>query len=203
MELRPLLRRRLSRENSDRITHAVLADASLLAPLVHIFSEAEPEEAGLAAMALGNLAREQAAWLQPYQAAIFKAGRAAAHPGILRNAIRIFSELPVVLPEDCPIPPKARKQGFLFVLQKECKPGTAFLDTALEGALLDFSLQLVNNPTAEVVPRAFAMSAAQNLCLKYPDLKEELEAIIITHLPYTTAAFVSRGKRVIAALRCL
>lgn len=203
MALRELLRQRLSRENADRITQAVLADAALLPLLLDFFLQPMPEEASLAAMSLGNLARERADWLQPYQAAIFKAGRADLYPGILRNAMRIFSELPVVLPEDYPIPVKAKKHGFLFVRQQECKPETAFLDTEMEGALLDFSLLLINDPTAEVAPRVFAMGVAQNLCLKYPDLKEELEATIAAHLAYASPAFGSRGRRVITAIRCL
>ncbi len=201
MLLRSLLQQRLSRHNADRVLEAVLADRSLLPQLVEVFAQPLPKEIGLAAMALGNLARVKANWLQTYQNQIFEAGYHAIHPAILRNMMRIFSELPVLIADDTPIPPKAKRYGYQYILAQNCGPHTAYLQTDLEGPLLDFAIHLIDEPSRAVASRVFAMGLVLNLSLKYPDLRDEITATVSLHLPYSPPAFKSRGRMVLAALK--
>lgn len=48
--------------------------------------------------------------------------------------------------------------------------------------------------------RVFSMTVLVNLCRKIPELKNELSMIIEDQLPYESAAFVSRGRKILATL---
>lgn len=199
LPIRPLLRKKLSRQNADVVVEAVLAEPTLLPQLLEAFVWPQPEEIGLAAMALGNLARSQPLWLQAYQNQIFEAGYRATHPAILRNMMRIFSELPVLVADDTPIPVKAKQHGYYYLLAKNCNAQTPYLEPDLEGPLLDFAMRLINDPAVAVASRAFAMGLVLNLSLKHPELQDEIIATIDLHLPYSPPAFKIKGRSVLAA----
>jgi hypothetical protein len=72
---------------------------------------------------------------------------------------------------------------------------------ALEGELADLCFALLDNANEAVATKVYAMTVAQNLCWRHPDLQGELIFLIETQLPYQSAAFRSRGGKVLATLR--
>lgn len=71
---------------------------------------------------------------------------------------------------------------------------------ALEGELFDKSFNFLTQPKYPVAIRVFAMTVLSRIAPKYPDLIPELLAEIQEHMPHGSAAFKSRGKKVIKQL---
>lgn len=59
---------------------------------------------------------------------------------------------------------------------------------------------LLQSKKEAVAIKIFSMTVLANLCRKFPELKNELRIIIEDQLPYESAAFVSRGRKVLATL---
>ena len=72
---------------------------------------------------------------------------------------------------------------------------------AMEGELADLCFALLDNASEAIATKVYAMTVAQNLCRRHPDLRGELVFLIETQLPYQSAAFRSRGRKVLTALR--
>ncbi|MEM6316043.1 MAG: hypothetical protein AAF960_00145 [Bacteroidota bacterium] len=73
----------------------------------------------------------------------------------------------------------------------------------LMGIAADCCFGYLLDPKEAVAVRAFSMTVLYNICKKEPDLSEELRLVIEEHLPYGTAAFQSRGKKILKALQKL
>ena len=65
----------------------------------------------------------------------------------------------------------------------------------------DRCFDLLQSKKEAVAIRVFSMTVLANLCRKIPELKNELRIIIEDQLPYESAAFVSRGRKILATLR--
>ena len=74
------------------------------------------------------------------------------------------------------------------------------LPEPLLGPAADVCFRLLNNPNEAVAIRVFSMQVLYNICLKEPDLANELMLIIEEYLPYSTAGFKSRGKKILQKL---
>ncbi len=114
---------------------------------------------------------------------------AEAHPGLLGpylGRLLAYCRGPV---------PDAVKRNTMRLLQSQSVP------EALEGELLDVCFALLENAGEAVATKVYAMTVVHNLCRRHPDLKRELALLIETQLPYQSAAFRSRGRKVLAALR--
>ena len=66
---------------------------------------------------------------------------------------------------------------------------------------VDNCFRLLQSRKEAVAIKVFAMTVLANLCGKFPELKNELSVIIEDQLPYESAAFVSRGRKILAGLR--
>lgn len=68
------------------------------------------------------------------------------------------------------------------------------------GELMNACFQLVEKPTTPVAIKAFSLTALHNLSKKYPEIKSELKTLIESLWENETAAFRSRGKRILKSL---
>ncbi len=71
----------------------------------------------------------------------------------------------------------------------------------LQGLTFDICFALLQHTKEPVAIRVFSMSVLANLTKAHPELKRELIAIIEAQMPYGSAGFVSRGKKVLRQLR--
>lgn len=67
------------------------------------------------------------------------------------------------------------------------------------GKVIEQSFRLMD-PNEPVAVRVFAMTVLANLCRQHPDLKQELKLIIEDHLPFGSAAYRSRAKKILRQL---
>jgi len=70
----------------------------------------------------------------------------------------------------------------------------------LMGIATDTCFRFLNSPGEAIAIRVYAMSVLCNICKKEPDLKEELRLCIESQLPFSSAAFINRGQKVILKL---
>jgi len=71
------------------------------------------------------------------------------------------------------------------------------------GKVFDYCIKVINEQETPVAIRAFAMTAAYNVCKKFPDLKLELAEVIIIGMPFGTSGYVNRGNKILKALENL
>jgi hypothetical protein len=60
--------------------------------------------------------------------------------------------------------------------------------------------RFLNSADEAVAVRVYSMSVLLNICKKEPELKEELRLCIESQLPYASAAFTSRGQKILKKL---
>lgn len=65
---------------------------------------------------------------------------------------------------------------------------------------VEYCFALLSSHSEPVAVKVFAMTVLANLCEKLPELKNELKIIIEDQLPYSSAAFVNRGSKILAKL---
>ena len=70
----------------------------------------------------------------------------------------------------------------------------------LMGKVADKCFGYLENPKEAVAVRVFSMTVLYNICQKEPDLKNELKMLIEDHLEGASAAFKSRGKKILNKL---
>ncbi|MBC6993815.1 hypothetical protein QWY85_11545 [Neolewinella lacunae] len=162
-----------SRSNADLVLNYVLADQRRLPQLLEVFLHEEYQIVQRAAMVVGDLGRVEPYWLQPYHGALLAAADTPGRDAVKRNVMRYFSEFP---------------------LEAVAEPD--------RGNLLDLAFRLLESPTEAVAIRVFAMQVVANFCPEFPELKDELAGIIeLTLAEGTTPGFVSRGRKILQALR--
>lgn len=69
------------------------------------------------------------------------------------------------------------------------------------GILADVGFKFLYAAETPIAIKAFAMTVLHKICLAEPELAEELCLYIEERLPYETAAFKSRGKKILAYWR--
>lgn len=72
---------------------------------------------------------------------------------------------------------------------------------ALQGKTLDLCFSFLQDRKQPVAIRVFSMTVLANLTKVHPALKEELSMIIDDQMPYGSAGFISRGKKVLKQLK--
>lgn len=72
---------------------------------------------------------------------------------------------------------------------------------SLQGKTVDMCFQFLGNLKEPVAIRVFAMTVLANLAHENPALKNEIIPIIEDQMPYGSAGFVSRGKKVLKQLK--
>ncbi len=70
----------------------------------------------------------------------------------------------------------------------------------LEGTLVDFCFQILEQKSRPTAIRTFALTVAYNHCQCYPELVQELKLIMEDQLPYETPAFKSRATKLLKKL---
>ncbi|MEQ8362894.1 MAG: hypothetical protein RH948_08500 [Cyclobacteriaceae bacterium] len=71
----------------------------------------------------------------------------------------------------------------------------------LHGITLDHCFKLLQDKKEPIAIKVFSMTVLANLARAYPELKGELIAIIEDQMPYGSAGFISRGKKVLKQLK--
>lgn len=68
-----------------------------------------------------------------------------------------------------------------------------------QGKVIEHCYNLMS-PTEPIAVRVFAMTVLANLAKQHTDLKKELKLVIEDHLPFATAAYRSRSKKILKQL---
>jgi len=71
----------------------------------------------------------------------------------------------------------------------------------LEGIVYEKCFNYLMDVKQTIAVRVFSMSVLAKLANKFPELKEELIAVIQEHIPYGSAGFKARSRMVLAKLR--
>jgi hypothetical protein len=66
------------------------------------------------------------------------------------------------------------------------------------GVVMNICFELIQSIEEKPAVKAFALSVLENLAKQYPEIKAELHLIIETQMPYESAAFKSRAKKILA-----
>ena len=70
----------------------------------------------------------------------------------------------------------------------------------LHGILANICFKYLQNPTEPIAIKVFSMSIIHNLTKKYPELKEELQFILEEQMPFQSAGFKSRARKILIGL---
>lgn len=70
-----------------------------------------------------------------------------------------------------------------------------------KGIVSDVCFKFLEEKKEPIAVRVFAMTVLANLCKELPELKNELIPLIEDQMPYGSAGFVSRGKKVLKELK--
>lgn len=73
----------------------------------------------------------------------------------------------------------------------------------LWGETWDICYKYLSSAVQPVAIRVYAMTTLSNICVQYPELKHELQSLIEDHMPYGSAGFQSRGRKVLKKLNAL
>jgi hypothetical protein len=71
----------------------------------------------------------------------------------------------------------------------------------LQGLTAAICFQFFNNKKEPIAIRVFSMTVLSNLAKKLPELKNELIPLIEDQMPYGSAGFISRGRKVLKELK--
>ena len=66
-----------------------------------------------------------------------------------------------------------------------------------QGAIMDICFSYIESPREAVAVKAFSLTVLGNLAKQYPEIIPELKILIEDQLPGQTAAFKSRGKKLL------
>jgi hypothetical protein len=78
--------------------------------------------------------------------------------------------------------------------------GNIDIPEKFHGEVMDACFQFLQNRETAIAIKAFALTVLHNLSKIYPDIKNELRIIIEENMEYETAAYRSRGKKILARL---
>jgi hypothetical protein len=66
-----------------------------------------------------------------------------------------------------------------------------------QGEIMSLCFDYISSPTEKIAVKAFSLTVLQNLSKSYPEIKQELKAVIEDRWDYETAAFHSRAKKIL------
>lgn len=72
---------------------------------------------------------------------------------------------------------------------------------SLQGQTYNLAISTVTTSSEAIAVRVFALTVAGNIAKENPDLRNEIILIIEDQLPYGSAGFVSRSKKILKALK--
>jgi hypothetical protein len=68
----------------------------------------------------------------------------------------------------------------------------------LHGKVMNVCFQFIENPSTPVAVKAFSLTVLHKLSKYYPEIKQELKVIIEERMETETAAFKTRGKKILS-----
>lgn len=71
----------------------------------------------------------------------------------------------------------------------------------LMGEAADVCFEIIASAREPIAIKVFSMTVLHNLSQKEPDLKQELKILIEEQMPFGSAGFISRGKKILKAIR--
>lgn len=72
---------------------------------------------------------------------------------------------------------------------------------SLWGHVVTNCFQLLNSASEPIAVKVFSMTVLFNIAKHEPDLQSELKMMIEDQMPYASAGFISRGKKILSALK--
>jgi hypothetical protein len=72
---------------------------------------------------------------------------------------------------------------------------------AYQGRAVNVCMKFLQDGKEKVATRVFAMTVLANLASEIPELKNELIPLIEDMMPYGSAGFISRGRKILKELR--
>lgn len=72
---------------------------------------------------------------------------------------------------------------------------------SLQGEVMNACFEFIQEPSTPIAIKAFSLTTLFNLTKIYPDIKQELKTIIEDRMDNETAAFKSRGKKILKAIK--
>ncbi|MDF2436563.1 MAG: hypothetical protein K0Q95_939 [Bacteroidota bacterium] len=78
---------------------------------------------------------------------------------------------------------------------------TQKIPSDLQGKIISLCFDLILSPDEPVAVKVLSLEIIFPLTKQYPELKQELKAVIEDQLPKTSAAFHSRGKKILSQLQ--
>jgi len=70
----------------------------------------------------------------------------------------------------------------------------------IESEILELAFFWIADPRTKVAVKAHALYTCENLCNKYPELKDEFREILLNEIPRNSVGFTSRAKRILKRL---
>lgn len=110
----------------------------------------------------------------------------------------IAPHLPQMIEYFSTSPPVAFKRNALRFLQN--KPLFDELSEEQIGILTDHCFNYLSSQQEPIAVKVFSMTVLQFVTEKYPELRPELSILIEEQLPYGSAGFKSRAKKVLKAI---
>ncbi|SEI53865.1 hypothetical protein SAMN04487995_1232 [Dyadobacter koreensis] len=139
--------------------------------LINCFLSDDIRVAQRAAWSVSWAAEKQPQIVQPYVGVLIsQLKRTEVHNAVIRNSLRIFEDLDLDIPEE------------------------------FHGELMDACFQFLQDRDTAIAIKALALTILFNLSKTYPDIKNELRVIIEENIDFETAAYKSRGKKILAKL---
>ncbi len=71
----------------------------------------------------------------------------------------------------------------------------------LHGSTITICFSIMENKKEPIAVKVFAMTVLANVCKGYPEIRNEVITIIEDQMPYGSAGFVARGKRILKGLK--
>lgn len=75
------------------------------------------------------------------------------------------------------------------------------IPNSLQGLVADLCFGFLSNKKEPVAVRVFSMTVLANLAMNFPELKHEITALIEESMPFESAGFIARGRKVLKALK--
>lgn len=160
-----------SRAVADMTAHMVCENPELFSALLQIALSEEMPYAPRAARVVTICSLQIPRIMFPYRNKIIRSMAHMQNEGVIRNLLKMYAEIAV-----------------------------SYTKTERE-ALMNLCFDKLTDPNMPVAIKIFCMQVLYNISLKEPDIGNELYHIIENELPYSTAAYKSRGRKMMQMIK--